>query len=82
MYNVACRKLYKKGRNTLENLRQRRSEQFTFDLIRNEDSLIKAKNPEAIALKEEYNWTDRLHYKKHLSDNQSNDLLNYISSFD
>ncbi|WP_299106677.1 hypothetical protein [uncultured Tenacibaculum sp.] len=44
--------------------------------------MIKAKNPEAIALKEEYNWTDRLHYKKHLSDNQSNDLLNYISSFD
>lgn len=78
----SCHKFYKKGRNILENLRQKRSKEFIYVFIRNEDSLVKAKNPEAIALKEEYNWTNGLHNKKHLSDSQLNDLLNYISSFD
>lgn len=79
---TSCHKPTQKCNNVLKDLRQRRSEQFIYAFIRNEDSLVKAKHPEAIAIKEDYNWANGQHNKKHLSDNQLNDLLNYISSFD
>ncbi|CAL2078372.1 hypothetical protein T190607A02C_160008 [Tenacibaculum sp. 190524A02b] len=48
--------------------------------IKNEDSLIKAGNKEAIALKEEFNGTNGLHNKKHLSNSAIEDIINYMAT--
>ncbi|OSY86997.1 hypothetical protein WH52_13945 [Tenacibaculum holothuriorum] len=60
----------------------RRSKDFLVKFIKNEDSLVKAKHPDVIALKEEYKWANGLHNKKHLTNGQINDIINYLQLFD
>ena len=64
----------------LKDLKKRRSKEFIYQFIRNEDSLLKVKNPDVIALKEEFNGAKGQHNKKHLTNSQINDLLNFIST--
>ncbi len=66
----------------LKNIRERRSKEFLVAFIRNEDSLVKIKHPEAIALKEEYKWSNGLHNRKHLSINDIEDMLNFIDFYE
>lgn len=65
----------------LKNIRERRSKEFLIAFIRNEDSLVKIKHPEVIALKEEYNWSNGLHNRKHLSIKDIEDMLNFIDYY-
>ncbi|CAL2104667.1 Cytochrome c domain-containing protein [Tenacibaculum sp. 190130A14a] len=79
---INCHKLDKTCRQLLNNLRDRYEKEFLYNFIRNEDSLLKAKHPEVISLKKSYNGANGLHDKKHLSDTQIEDLLDFIASFD
>jgi len=65
----------------LRNISKRRSKEFLFQFIRDEQLMIKNKNSEVIALKEEWNWANGLHNKKHLKDSQIQDILNYLDAF-
>jgi len=66
----------------LKNISERRSRAFLFQFIRNEQKMIEEGNVEVIALKEMYNGSNGLHNKKHLTDSQIQDMLNYLNNLD
>jgi len=65
----------------IKNITERRSKEFLFQFIRDEQSMFESGNKEVIQLKEIYNYANGLHNKKHLSDKEIQDLLNYLDSF-
>lgn len=65
----------------LINISDIRDKKWLFQFIRDEKSLLEAKDPDVLDLKETYKWADGKHDKKHLTDEQLNDILNYLSSF-
>ncbi len=66
---------------SLRNVSQRRDKEWLLRFIRDEKFLIEEKDPEVLELKEEFNWVNGKHDKKHLTDDQLNDILNYLDSF-
>ena len=65
----------------LINISQIRDRKWLFQFIRNEASLIEAKDSIVLALKELYNGANGRHDKKHLNDQELTDILNYLDSF-
>ncbi|AUC13995.1 hypothetical protein BTO06_01960 [Tenacibaculum sp. SZ-18] len=57
------------------------SREWLFRFIRDEKSLVEGKDPDVLQLKEEFNWVNGKHDKKHLTDQELNDILNYLDSF-
>ncbi len=57
------------------------SREWLFQFIRDEASLIEAKDSIVLALKELYNWSNGKHDKKHLTNQELTDILNYLDSF-
>jgi len=66
---------------TLRNVSERRGKDWLFQFIRDEKSLIETKDPDVLALKEEFNWVSGKHDKKYLTDDQITDILNYLDGF-
>jgi len=78
----ACHKPNKKTNiNLTKNLLKRRDTNYLISFIKNEDSLLKAKHPSVIALKEEYNGANGEHNSK-LPRKQIMDILYYLESYD
>lgn len=80
---IACHKIntLTHSKTLLQNLKERYNKDFLINYIRNEDSLIKLKNPIALGISKKYS-TSGLHNKKHLSKNQVSDILNYLALYD
>ena len=57
------------------------SREWLFRFIRDEKSLVEGQDPDVLQLKEEFNWVNGKHDKKHLTDQELNDILNYLDSF-
>ncbi len=57
------------------------SREWLFQFIRDEASLIKNNDSIVLALKEIYNWANGKHDKKHLTDQDLTDIVNYLDSF-
>ncbi|TCP23599.1 cytochrome c [Tenacibaculum skagerrakense] len=57
------------------------SREWLFQFIRDESSLIKGKDSIVLALKELYNWSNGEHDKKHLTNQELTDILNYLDSY-
>ncbi len=77
---VSCHKPESRQRysESLKYISDRREKKWLFQFIRDEKSMLEAKDKEVLQLKEEYNWADGQHDKKHLTDEQLNDLLIYL----
>ncbi len=65
--------------NLTKNLLKRRDKDYLIRFIKNEDSLLKAKHPIVIALKEQYNWANGKHNSK-LSKEKIMDILYFLES--
>jgi cytochrome c1 len=65
----------------LINISQIRDRKWLFQFIRNEESLLQNEDSIVLALKELYNWSNGKHDKKHLTDQELTDILNYLDSF-
>lgn len=57
------------------------SRKWLFKFIRDEKSLIEEKDSVVLKLKENFNWVNGDHNKKHLTDKELTDILNYLESF-
>ena len=57
------------------------SKEWLFQFIRDEKSLIEEKDSVVLKLKENFNWVNGDHNKKHLTDKELTDILNYLESF-
>jgi len=76
-----CHKINKRQcPDLIRGITERRSKAFLMAFIKNEDSLIKAGNKDAIALKEEFNGANGLHNKKHLPNAAIEDIINYMAT--
>ena len=65
----------------LINISQIRDRKWLFQFIRDEESLLQNEDSMVLALKELYNWSNGKHDKKHLTDQELTDILNYLDSF-
>lgn len=65
----------------IRGLTRRVSREWLFQFIRDEASLLKDKDSIVLALKELYNWSNGDHNKKHLTDQELTDILNYLDVF-
>ncbi len=65
----------------IRGVKGRVSKKWLFQFIRDEKSLLEVKDSTVLALKERYNWSNGKHDKRHLTDSELNDILNYLDSF-
>lgn len=57
------------------------SKEWLYKFIRDEKSLIEDKDSVVLYLRQRFNQSNGKHDKKHLTNDQLNDILNYLNSF-
>ena len=65
----------------LINISDIRDKKWLFRFIKDEKSLLEVKDSEVLELKKIYKWANGKHDKKHLTDDQLNEILYYLDSF-
>lgn len=65
----------------LENITERRDRKWLYRYIREEQVMFNEGEPDVVALREEFKGAIGLHNKKHLTDAEIDDVLNYLDSF-
>lgn len=76
-----CHKPDKLQTPNIRNITETRDRKWLFQFIRDEKYLLSIQDVDVINLKELHNWSNGQHDKKHLSDQEINDILNYLDSF-